>query len=233
MYPIFKFLNLLVRLFSRPTIEFMKTIHYKQVHPESHFSGFLIRLGNFQYRFKVYVDQRVRNIRTDPEMFSPLLVKDIALEKGIHFFYESLFYIVVIGAATFETWHIIETNKEENLKNKETLAYLNSELDKMIESADALIEEDTRKELLFEKNLVDASEVLKAMLDSTDAILAREKKLYAYMRESQKSQENIAKELERLQKKYKIKPSMSISQWFSHITSRSTKSSSEDSKPEG
>ena len=110
MLPIFRFASLAIRLFSRPTVEFMKKIHNSRVSPDSAFSKQLLKLGNFQYKIKVKLDKYLMNIRSDDDMFMMGLKKGIALERGIHFFYESIFYVAVIGAAVFEGYRIAYHN---------------------------------------------------------------------------------------------------------------------------
>jgi hypothetical protein len=67
-----------------------------------HIRTFFIRLGNFYHRFDSAINRRFLKINSQ-FAFKPLS-DEIALEKGIEFFYEMLFYCIVIGLPVYELW---------------------------------------------------------------------------------------------------------------------------------
>lgn len=195
MYPIFKFLNLAFRLFSRPTVEFMKRVHRRRVSPTSMFSYLLIKLGNLQYKVKVKMDKKLMNIRTDDDMFMRGLKPTIALEQGIHFFYESMFYTFVIGAALLESYKIVVHNRDNNKKNEAKLTRISADLDNLIEAAEQLITENQDRQTHLELKLDDTAVLIQDVLRHTEGILHREKKLHAFIDHARESQQHILKDL--------------------------------------
>lgn len=195
MYPIFKFLNLAFRLFSRPTVEFMKRVHRRRVSPESWFSFLLIKLGNLQYKIKVKLDKKIMNIRTDDDMFMQGLKPAIALERGIHFFYESLFYTFVIGAAMLEGYKITQHNMENSRRNKKKLSRISADLDKLIEAAEELIQEHKDRQTDLESKLDSTASLIEDIFKHTEGILERERKLHDFIDQARESQRNIMEDL--------------------------------------
>jgi hypothetical protein len=199
MYPIFKFLNLAFRLFSRPSVEFMKRVHWRRVSPNSSFSHFLIRLGNAQYKFKVHMDKRLMNIRTDDDMFMRGLKASIALERGIHFFYESLFYTFVIGAALLEGYKIAVHNYETSRRNEAKLNRISADLDKLIDAAEELILEHQDRQMHLELKLDSTSSLIEDVLKRTESIIEREKKLHEFIDQARESQNHILNDLREIE----------------------------------
>lgn len=199
MYPIFRLVSLAVRLFSRPAIELMKKVHYSQISHTSLFNRVLERLGNIQYRVKIMIDRKLMNIRTDHDMFSLGLQRDIALEKGIHFFYESMFYTAVIGAATYEGYRLLEGNRERNRNNIEKLEKISADLDKLIEAAEELINENEEKQAYLDTNIEQTGSLIESVYHHTEGILHREKKLHEFVEQAALSQQRILNDLKEIE----------------------------------
>lgn len=198
MFPVFRFASLAIRLFSRPAIELMKKMHHNTVHEASAFSGFLIRLGNLQYRVKIKVDKRLMNIRSDEEIFTRPLKKEIALEKGIHFFYETMFYTVVIGATAFEGWKIAMYGQEDNSQKLDELKKIDEELDEMIESVNKAITEDNEKTEQIKKYAQEGYGMMEIVLSYSDLIIEREKKVDELIRKTEENQARLTNEIQKL-----------------------------------
>ena len=177
MFPVFKLVSLAVRLFSRPAVELMKRVHNSRVSRHSKFSKFLIWLGNKQYHWKILIDKYLLNIRTDHDMFLQGLKTEVALEKGIHFFYESLFYTVVINAATLEAYWIMKENKSNRKRQEEKIQKNSDELDRIMQMADDIIHEDELLQLSFDRNLSEASKVVDTVSKLSSQIINREKSI--------------------------------------------------------
>jgi Optic atrophy 3 protein (OPA3) len=200
MFPVFKLVSLAVRLFSRPAVELMKRIHNSRVSRHSRFSKFLIWLGNKQYHWKIHMDKYLLNIRTDQDMFLQGLKNEVALEKGIHFFYESLFYMVVINAATLETYWIMKETKANRKKQEERIQKSSDELDRIIQMADDIIHEDVILQLSFDRNLSEASKVVHTVNKLSTQIMEREKGMAANLMARKKEHLHIKQEQSELLK---------------------------------
>lgn len=201
MYPIFKFVSLVVRLFSRPAVEFMKRMHNNRVHVDSRFSRFLIKLGNFQNRTKVRLDKKLMNISADEEIFLRPLKDQIALEKGIHFFYETLFFTLVIGAATYEGWRITTTNKEENEKNITKLKAVGRDLDELIQSIEQMTADEKLRKQRLDAGISETYEMFETIFPYTDRLMEREKKLQTFLKKASDRQLQLKNELDELRRK--------------------------------
>lgn len=124
MLPLFKVFSLVVRVFSRPVVNYLKTIHksnYKNIGPVS---KFLMSLGNKHHRMEVFINRKMMNLKTDSDMFVKPLSPEISLEKGIEFFYEICFYSIILSIAGFEllkTQMASEEKKEKDEKRLQTI----------------------------------------------------------------------------------------------------------------
>lgn len=141
------------------------------------------------------MDKYLMNIRTDDDMFMMGLKRGIALERGIHFFYETIFYTAVITAAIWEGYRIAQHYKEENRQNKQKLMQISLQLDSLIADADQVLKEDDQMKQYFEKNLSGTGELLTEMLNHTEAILQRERRLQSFIEEASRSEEILMDQL--------------------------------------
>lgn len=199
MYPIFKLVSLTVRLFSRPAIDLMKRVHYSKVSKTSWLNYLLQRLGNLQYKVRVKFQTRLKHITRDNEMFELGLQRDVALEKGIHFFYETLFYTTVIGATLYESYRILNANRERNKDNILKLEKISADLDKLIEAAEELILESEQRKTDLETNLSTTRSLLDGVFHHTEEILARERKLHAFVKSASDAQERLLSDLKEIE----------------------------------
>lgn len=141
------------------------------------------------------MDRKLMNIRTDDDMFMRGLKPNIALERGIHFFYETLFYTFVIGAALLESYKIAVHNRETSRRNQVKLSRISADLDKLIEAAEELITENQDRQIDLEKKLDDTACLIQDVIKHTEGILAREKKLHTFIDEARESQQHILNDL--------------------------------------
>lgn len=200
-FPVLRFASLAVRLFSRPVIEMMKTVHYQRVKPNSKFNDHLIKLGNFHFRQKVKIDKFLLNIGKDDELFLSGLNKRVALEKGINFFYESLFYVVVIGATTWEGFHAVTQMRLREAENKKEIDRLNKNLDDLIEESDEMIKTQEGIIKQFEADSLKAIECAENMIPYSQPILQREDRLHEFIELGNRKQKRLVKELNALRKR--------------------------------
>lgn len=102
MLPFFKIFSLGVRIFSRPVVNYVKTLHKNNFKTIGPISKLFVALGNKQYKLEIFVNRKLMNLKTDSDMFLKPLSTEIALERGIEFFYEVIFYSVIITITLFE-----------------------------------------------------------------------------------------------------------------------------------
>lgn len=119
MFPFYKLITYSVKILSKPLISFLTNTNVKYRNLEnSKISKIFIKLGRVQNKFEIFLNKKILGIITDSEMFEKPLNKEIALEKGIEFFYQFLLYTFLISVTIYELK--IKTKSEENKKNIET-----------------------------------------------------------------------------------------------------------------
>ena len=96
MIPFYKLLSLLIRVFSRPLINYTKKIHLNNNSGEQEIlRTIFIRCGNFYHRWETKINKKFLKIESN--FANKPLNDELALEKGIEFSYELIFYAIVIG----------------------------------------------------------------------------------------------------------------------------------------
>lgn len=101
MIPFYKAFSLFMRVFSRPLIAYTKKYHSNNTSSVLVRLAF-IRLGNFYHRIEAKINRKFLNINSE-FAFMPLN-EELAVEKGIEFFYEIVFYSIVIGLPVYEMY---------------------------------------------------------------------------------------------------------------------------------
>ena len=81
MIPIFKVFSLLLRVFSKPLLNYTKKVHSSKEAQSLFVRQFFIRLGNHYHRFDSAINRRFLKINSS-FAFKPLS-DELALEKGI------------------------------------------------------------------------------------------------------------------------------------------------------
>lgn len=69
------------------------------------------------------------NIQTDFDMFTKPLNEEIALEKGIEFFYSVLFYGIIVAVCTYEITKNFVKGQKKKEEDKERLALLEQSIE--------------------------------------------------------------------------------------------------------
>jgi optic atrophy 3 protein len=67
-----------------------------------HIRQMFISLGNFYHNFDSTINRKFLKISSQ-FAYKPLS-DELAIEKGIEFFYEILFYLIVVGLPVYELW---------------------------------------------------------------------------------------------------------------------------------
>jgi len=143
MLPFIKVFSLVVRAFSRPLINYTKRYHNSnRSNIHQYLKIFFIRLGNFYNRVETKINKKFLKIEIADDIFIKPLSDDVALDKGVEFFYEIFFYSIVLSLPLYEMWIQQESNnkKAEDLKKK--LEHLDGEVRALHE-----------KEMLFDRKL--------------------------------------------------------------------------------
>lgn len=129
MLPLFKVFSMIIRVFSRPVVNHIKSIHKSNFKNVTGVSRYLVMLGNKYHRMEVAINKRLMNVKTDTDMFVKPLSPEIALEKGIEFFYEIVIYSLVLGLSVFELYKAQVSADEKKQKEEARISTLEKSLD--------------------------------------------------------------------------------------------------------
>ncbi len=158
MLPFIKVFSLIVRAFSRPLINYTKRYHNSnRSNIHQYLKAFFIRLGNFYNRQETRINKKFLKIEIADDVFIKPLSDDVALDKGVEFFYEIFFYSIVLSLPLYEMWIQQESNnkKAEDLKNK--LEHLDNEV-KLLHSKELEFDQKLENQILNLESLVQKNE---------------------------------------------------------------------------
>lgn len=117
MLPLFKVLTLLIKVFSRPAVNYTKKIQMNHITDEKKRSReFFIYLGNRFHVIESRINRKLLNISDVSDLKIKKLNSEAALEKGIDYFYEILFYLVLLTVPLIE---FAKTQRENEKKVNE------------------------------------------------------------------------------------------------------------------
>src|SRR4051812_1045059 len=121
MLPLFKVFSLVVRAFSRPLIVYTKRYHASNKHQfHSTLRVFFIRIGNFYNKMETKINKKFLKIEITDDVFIKPLSDDVAVDKGVEFFYEVLFYGIVLSLPLYEMWvqQVSNQKKQDDLNQR-------------------------------------------------------------------------------------------------------------------
>jgi hypothetical protein len=101
MIPLIKVVSLLFRVFSKPLINYTKMYHATNEIKSNRLKSFFIMMGNKYHRFENFINKRYMKMAS---VAHKPLNDNIALEKGIEFFYEIIFYMIILGFPIYELY---------------------------------------------------------------------------------------------------------------------------------
>lgn len=102
MLPLLKVLTLFFKVFSKPMISYTKKYHMARKDNHSNFSKrFLVYFGNKWHLIETRINRRFLNISQTDFKIKDLNPND-ALEKGLEYFYEIIFYSFLILLPLYE-----------------------------------------------------------------------------------------------------------------------------------
>ena len=103
MFPFYKLLTYTVKILSKPLVSFLTNTNRKYQNIENHkISKFFISLGQKNSKFEIFLNKKILGLKIDSEMFEKPLNPEIALEKGIEFFYQFFLYVFLILVTVHE-----------------------------------------------------------------------------------------------------------------------------------
>jgi len=121
MLPFIKVFSLVVRAFSRPLVNYTKRYHANNKHNLHRFIRvFFIRLGNYYNRMETKINKKFLKIEIADDVFIKPLSDDVALDKGVEFFYEIFFYSIILSLPLYEMYaqQVGNQKKQEDLNKK-------------------------------------------------------------------------------------------------------------------
>lgn len=118
--PFYRVGSLMGRVFTRPVISYFKSIHLANTEgPFKIFSNEFIKFGHFYHNFEIYLNDRFKVDKTTESL--DLLSDQLALEKGIDFFYEIVIYSLLIFFSLIEVELLYRKGNERKSVNSERL----------------------------------------------------------------------------------------------------------------
>lgn len=165
MLPLFKIFSLVIRVFTRPMINYTKRYHLSnnKNNPEL-LRTFFIRMGNHYNRLESIINRKFLKIETPDVLFVKPLSDDVALEKGVEFFYEIVIYIILLSLPLYElyTGHYSNAKKTEDQEAR---------LNKIEEGIDFIKKEQEVLSLRLSSSVDGLNIMIKSQEESTAKLL--------------------------------------------------------------
>lgn len=163
MLPLLKILTVLFKVFSKPLINYAKKSHInrKNFQKSKSFSSRLyISFGNRINIFESKINRKFLNISNEiPLKIKPLKDED-ALEKGLEYFYEIVFYLILLMLPAYEMHKSLQNSKIKSTELKNRLEKIEINI------------KDTKDNLIVESQKVNGKmKDLQAKINQTDTTL--------------------------------------------------------------
>ena len=175
--PFSKFIALGIRVFSFPVIEGLKKAQKVDPNRNQRITQFFIWVGNKHYRIENKLNRHLMKIKTEEMMFEKPLTDDIALERGINWFYSFFFYFFIISFICSQVaFNYYRTLEHREVEEKMLLEMLRNAEDSIseVERVDRAYRDkltDLRKEV------EDANRTLDRILCSGGRVIESERRL--------------------------------------------------------
>ena len=135
MIPFFKIFSLVIRVFTRPMVNYTKKYHLGNTKNTPRLlRAYFVALGNYYNRAESWINRKFLKIETPDALFIKPLSDDVALEKGVEFFYEIMVYLILLVLPLYEmyTTHNATAKKteqqEKRLKDiEDSIAFIKKE----------------------------------------------------------------------------------------------------------
>ena len=119
MLPLLKILTVIFKVFSKPLINHTKKYHLarnKNNQKPTFSKRFFVSFGHYVNIFESKVNRKFLNISPDMPFKIKTLKENDALEKGLEYFYEMIFYAILITLPLHEMY---KANKDAKVKSTE------------------------------------------------------------------------------------------------------------------
>ena len=114
MLPFFKVFSLVIRAFSRPLIAYTKRYQSSNKQNVGKFLRvFFIRMGNFYNVMETKINKKFLKISVADDIFIKPLSDDVALDRGVEFFYEVIFYSIILALPLYEMYTTQVSNQQK------------------------------------------------------------------------------------------------------------------------
>ena len=134
MLPLIKVFSLVLRAFSRPLINYTKRYHSSNKNNLNQtFRMFFIRVGNRYNIIETKINKKFLKIQVADDVFIKPLSDDVALDKGVEFFYEVIFYTIVLSLPLYEMWIQQVATQKKNTELSLKLQILDTEVKSLSE----------------------------------------------------------------------------------------------------
>eukprot|EP01016_Furgasonia_blochmanni_P026484 TRINITY_DN2811_c0_g1_i1.p1 TRINITY_DN2811_c0_g1~~TRINITY_DN2811_c0_g1_i1.p1 ORF type:complete len:242 (-),score=45.97 TRINITY_DN2811_c0_g1_i1:123-848(-) len=101
--PLIKVASLFLKVFTKPLVNYTKRYHMGSRGTHDFFMRkFFIRLGQAFNRYEVRINRRYLKIKNDEDFSIKLLNDEVAIQKGVEFFYELVVYGVLVAIPIWE-----------------------------------------------------------------------------------------------------------------------------------
>lgn len=132
MLPLFKVFSLIIKIFSKPLVNYTKKIHMdRKGHTNVWIRRFFIFLGNKYHVFETKINRKFLNLSSNFAFRIKPLSDEDAITKGVEFFYEVILYTILI------TIPLYEMNRGQN-EAKEKSKILNNKLQSLEEGIEKI-----------------------------------------------------------------------------------------------
>lgn len=112
MIPLYKLLSLLLRVFSRPLINLTKRYHANNQIKNDWVRRQFYTMGIWFHKIENKINRRY--LKMDPATTAKPMAEPQAIDKGIEFFYEILFYLIAVGFPMYEVYRqVVDTKAKE------------------------------------------------------------------------------------------------------------------------
>ena len=103
MLPLFKVFSLLIKIFSKPVVNYTKKFHMSNQHrSHAYIRRFFVFLGNKYHLVETKINRKFLNVSSEFAFRIKPLNDEDAITKGVEFFYEIILYGILILVPLYE-----------------------------------------------------------------------------------------------------------------------------------
>lgn len=170
MFPFIKVATLMIKTFTKPLLSSIMRRTKNSEIKNNYLKKFYIYIGQKEYNFEMYLNKKLKGVKSSIDLFNQKLPDEKLLERGIELFYELLIYLIIIIACLHEIHKSSISSKNEKEKTQKIIEGLQAKADNL----NSLITEKTE----YYNNLKSENSSLKAELELKNKIIEKEKLVY-------------------------------------------------------